>query len=119
MAYRIHEIDGSATRKDSTQMGLRLINTMKSVVTIRKGLNVTKEQKGIFDFVVYQMLSNMIFYFVRSNELTYSKLVNSVDLNELLPLNTNYMHMMRKQSRLMNYSFPLFYVLSWFKHRLG
>ena len=118
LTYRIHEIAGSATRIDNTQMGLRLINSMKSVAAINRNLHLTKEQQGIFDFVIYQMLSNLTYYFVCSKELTYKMLRNMLDFNGLLPTNPRYMHMMRIQSRLMNLSFPLFYMFSWFKHRL-
>lgn len=116
--YRVNVVEGSASRKNHTRMGLRLVNTLKAVGDIRESLQVSDEQKGIFDYVVYQMLSNTLGWFAESKELNYHQLRRSVDFEKLLPLHSRHMHLMKKKAILMNFSFPLFYFLCWLSCRI-
>lgn len=116
LLYRIHEIRGSASRNDYTKLGLRHINTLHAIAEIKAGLNVSREQRGIFDYVVYQILSNTTAYFAKSKELSYRQLQKDMAYDKLLPLDIHYMYMMQRKARLMNFSFPLFYFLSWIKY---
>lgn len=114
--YRIYELDGSASRCSSERLGRSLIVTMRAVAKIKEALDVSAERRGIFDYVVYQLLSNTTACFACSKQLSYRQLRNEVDLKKLLPLDTRQMHLMRRQARLMNFSYPLFYLLSKIKN---
>lgn len=117
--YLIHETAGSASRPlDYTKLGLSHVVTMRSVAEIKKNINVNinKEYRAIFDFVVYQLLANTIAYFVMSKELKYSDLCKMIPINDLLPLDIKNMYIWRNKARLMNFSFSLFYLLSKVKH---
>lgn len=115
--YIINQMDGSASRiRDYTRLGKSHAFTMRVVADIKPSLIGSREQKSIFDYVVYQLLSNTVSDYVRSKELSYLQLKKDVDLQRLLPIDTTNMYQMRKNARLMNLSFPLFYLLSWIKH---
>lgn len=118
--YRIHVLVGTASRNtDHTKLGKSHVLTMRSVVEIKKSLKARREQKAIFDFVVYQLLSNTIAYFVSSKNLTYCQFRNEVNTHQLLPLDTRNMYIMRNKAKIMNISCTLFYFLSWLKYRFG
>lgn len=115
--YRIYEVDGSASRhKDYTRLGQSHINTLHSVAEVKDSLKGSREQKAIFDYVVYQLLANTIACFVSSKELSFREFKKSIDVKRLLPLDTDNMFQMRKNAKLMNASLSLFYFLSWIKH---
>lgn len=116
--YLIHEIAGSASHGvDYTKMAKSHVITMRSVAEVKSSLNGSREQKAIFDYVVYQLLSNTIQEFAASNELTYRQFKKDVEIEKLLPLDTQYMFKMKSNARLMNFSVPLFYFLAWVKMR--
>lgn len=116
--YIINEMEGSASRNtDFTKLGRSHAVSMRTVVTIKESLEGSREQRAIFDYVVYQLLANTISYYVASKELTYRQLCNDVEIKNLLPLDTKYMYQMRNEAKMMNFSLSLFYFLSWFKHR--
>lgn len=116
--YLIHEIAGSASRgMDYTEMAKSHVITMRSVAEVKSSLNGSREQKAIFDYVVYQLLSNTIQEFSASKELTYRQFKKDVVIGKLLPLDTQYMFKMKSNARLMNFSVPLFYFLAWVKKR--
>lgn len=117
--YLIHEIAGSASRGvDYTKLAKSHVITMRSVAEIKRSLKGTREQKAIFDYVVYQLLSNTIQEFAASKELTYGQFKKDVAIEKLLPMDTQYMYNMKSNARLMNISVPLFYFLAWVKkHR--
>lgn len=116
--YRINMIEDSASRIcDYTKLGNRHIATMHAVAEVKKSLDCGREQRAVFDYVVYQLLSNTIGFFVASKDLTYRLFVKGVDLQVLLPLDTKYMYKMKNNARFMNLSIPLFYFFSWFKNR--
>ena len=117
--YRINEVIGSASRVDHTKIGLSLVETLKAVAVIRNNLHVSNEQKGIFDYVVYQMLSNASSWFAESKELSYLKFKELVKLDKLLPLHTRDMCLMKRKAMLMNISFPFFYFLCWINSRFN
>ena len=115
--YIINETDGSASRDtDFTKLGRSHAVTMRSVVAVKESLDGNREQKAIFDYVVYQLLANTISYYVASKELTYRQLWNDVDIKKLFPLDTKYMYQMRNEAKIMNLNLSLFYFLSWIKH---
>ena len=115
--YLINEIDGSpAHSTDYTRLGKSHLISLRSVAGVKASLQGSREQKAIFDYVVYQLLANTIAFFVASKELSFRLFKSEVDLDYLLPLDTKNMFRMRKNAKLMNYSVPLFYALSWFKH---
>ena len=116
--YLIHEIAGSASRGvDYTKLAKSHVITMRSVAEVKRSLRGSREQKAIFDYVVYQLLSNTIQEFAASKELTYEQFKMDVSIEELLPLDTQYMYNMKSNARLMNVSIPLFYFLAWVKKR--
>lgn len=117
--YRINVIEGSASRNDHTKIGLSLVETLKAAASIKSSLKVSDEQKGIFDYVVYQMLSNASGWFAESKELNYRKLRELVDINKLLPLHTSKMYLMKNKAQFMNFSFPLFYFMCWVNSRFN
>lgn len=117
--YLINEIDGSpAHNTDYTRLGKSHIISLHAVGGVKASLRGPREQKAIFDYVVYQLLANTIAYFSASKELSFKLFKSEVDLGNLLPLDTDYMFRMRNNAKLMNFSLPLFYYLSWFKHSL-
>lgn len=113
--YRIHTLEGSASRVDNTKLAIRHIDTVKAVVKARNELSCSEEQKGIFEFYVFQLLSNAMGKFIKSKELEYSDMVKSINIPKILPIRTQFMHMMRKKARLMNLSFRLYYFMNWLK----
>lgn len=116
--YLIHEIAGSASHGvDYTKLAKSHVITMRSVAEVKSSLKGTREQKAIFDYVVYQLLSNTIQEFAASKELTYGQFKKDVAIEKLLPLDTQYMYNMKNNARLMNISVPLFYFLAWVKKR--
>lgn len=116
--YLIHEITGSASRGvDYTKLAKSHVITMRSVAEVKRSLKGTREQKAIFDYVVYQLLSNTIQEFAASKELTYGQFKKDVAIEKLLPMDTQYMYNMKSNARLMNFSVPLFYFLAWVKKR--
>jgi len=116
--YLIHEIAGSASRGvDYTKLAKSHVITMRSVAEVKRSLRGSREQKAIFDYVVYQLLSNTIQEFAASKELTYEQFKMDVSIEELLPLDTQCMYNMKSNARLMNVSIPLFYFLAWVKKR--
>ena len=115
--YLINEIDGSpAHSTDYTRLGKSHIISLHSVAVVKSSLRGTREQKAIFDYVVYQLIANTIAFFVASKELSFKIFKSDLDLGSLLPLDTDCMYRMRKNAKLMNFSIPLFYFLSWLKH---
>lgn len=115
--YIIHMEEGSASRTiDYTKLGKSHIVTMRAVAEVKQSLMGSKEQLSIFDFVVYQLLSNTIGKFVSSKDLSYILFRKEVDCKNLLPLDTQRMCVFKDKSRLMNFSLPLFYFCSWLKH---
>ena len=116
--YLIHEIAGSASHGvDYTRLAKSHVITMRSVTEVKSSLKGTREHKAIFDYVVYQLLSNTIQEFAASKELTYKQFREGVDVRNLLPLDIRYMYHMKGNARLMNFSLPLFYFLAWVKKR--
>lgn len=117
--YLIHEIEGSASHGlDYTKLAKSHVITMRSVAEIKSSLEGTREQKAIFDYVVYQLLSNTIQIFAASKELTYRQFKKDVDCHHLLPVDVRYMSKMKKNARLMNISVAIFYLLACVKRRL-
>jgi glycosyltransferase involved in cell wall biosynthesis len=117
--YLIHEIAGSASHDvDHTKLGKNHIIAMRSVAEVKSSLKGTREQKAIFDYVVYQLLSNTVQEFVASKELTYGQFKEEVPLKKLLPLDIGNMHIMRSNALLFNLNLPLAYLLLWLRHRL-
>lgn len=113
--YRIHTLDGSASRVDNTKLAIRHIDTVNAVVKVRNELSCSEERKGIFEFYVFQLISNAMGKYIKSKELGYSDMVKSIDIPGILPLRTQYMHMMRQKATLMNLSFKLYYFVNWLK----
>lgn len=117
--YLINEIDGSpAHSTDYTRLGKSHLISLRSVAGVKASLQGNREQKAIFDYVVYQLLANTIAAFVSSKELSFRQFMNDVKGVQLLPLDTENMHLMRRNARFMNFSIPLFYFVSWIKHHL-
>lgn len=116
--YLIHEIEGSASRGvDYTKLAKSHVITMHSVASVKNSLKGTREQKAIFDYVVYQLLSNTIQEFAASKELAYRQFKREVSVEKLLPLDTRYMYNMKISACLMNFSISLFYFMAWMKKR--
>lgn len=116
--YRINEAEASASRSnDYTKLAKSHVITMRAVTDVKKSLKADREHRAIFDFVVYQLLSNTIADFVCSKDLTYSDFKREVDTSVMLPVDTVNMTMMRSKAMMMNFSVPLFYFLSWIKNR--
>ena len=116
--YRINEAEASASRSnDYTKLANSHVITMRAVADVKKSLKADREHRAIFDFVVYQLLSNTIADFVCSKDLTYSDFKREVDTSVMLPVDTVNMTMMRNKAMMMNFSVPLFYFLSWIKNR--
>lgn len=114
--YRIHEIMGSASRVSGTEIALRYVNTVKSAVEIRNQLNCSENQKGIFEFYVFQILSSLIGYFAVSQGLGLQMLREMIDLSKILPINTSHMYMMKHKACLLNFSYRLYFFISWLIH---
>jgi len=113
--YRIYILEGSASRVDNTKLAIRHINTVKAVVKYRNELNCSDKQKGIFEFYVFQLVSNTIGKFIKSKDLGYRDFCKSIDLSKILPFNTQYMCMMKKKAMLFNFSYKLYYLINWVK----
>jgi glycosyltransferase involved in cell wall biosynthesis len=118
--YTIDMTGSSASRIDSTRKGLNYAITMKSVIEIKERIqSQSLERRAIFDFVAYQMLSNMTAQFVVSKDLGYHQLCSMVALEKILPFDTKNMQMKCWQAQIINTCFPLFYFLNWIKRQFG
>ena len=112
--YLIHERSDSASRgMDYTKLAKSHVVTLRSVAAVKKTLKGTPEQKAIFDYVVYQLLSNTIQEFAASKVLSYRQFRKDVDVRALMPLDIANTHILKGKARLMNFSLPLFYLLAW------
>ena len=118
--YRINEGDESASRNpDYTKLAKSHVITMRAVAEVKNSLRGTREQKAIFDYVVYQLLANTIADFVASEDLKYKDFKEQINIRGLLPLDVNNMYIMKGKARLMNFSVLLFYLLSWTKRNIA
>ncbi len=113
--YRINEIIGSASRVDNSKIAIRYVDAVNASVKIRNGLGCSDEQKGIFEFYVFQILSNTIGYFAMSKTLGFHQLCRMIDIPDILPIKTKYMCMMRYKAYLLNMSYKAYYFISWLK----
>lgn len=113
--YRIYALTGSASRVDNTTLAVRHADTIKAVGKARKELKCSDVQKGIFEFYVFQLLSNTMGKYIKSNELQYCDFKKNIDVDKILPLNTKYMCMMKDKARFMNLSYKLYYFVNWLK----
>ena len=119
LLYRIIEEKGSASRcYDSTELGLRHVVTIRAVEDVKMSLRGSRKQNAVFDSICYQLLSNTVAFFVKSNDLSFKQFNKVIRRNNLLPLDVHNMYLYRNKAILMNYSFPLFYFLSWLKHNI-
>ena len=115
--YRIYEVEGSASRTlDYTQLAQNHLITMQAVAEVKKSLKADREQRAVFDYVVYQLLSNTIARFIKAPDLSYKQLKKEVKLQDLLPLDTQNMYLMRRKAQILNFSLSLFYFLSWIRN---
>lgn len=118
LLYRINEIPDSATRTDYEKKGRNIAETLNKAIEIRNKLVCSSLQKGVMDYVVYRILSILTACSVRSKEFSYKQLRKTVDLSLLLPFDTRYMCIMRNKALLINYSYPLFYLLSYLDNKV-
>lgn len=113
--YQINVLVDSATRNKDPSKGARLFNSIKAAVDIKTKMMVDNERKGIFDYAIYQLISNTVSFYAGSKELSFASFYKGIDFPNILPLNTRYMCMMRNKAKIMNCSITLFYFLSWLK----
>lgn len=116
--YRIHQISGSASRLNTDILAKHYNTTFQTVVKIKKELNESDERKAIFDYMAYKVLSDIAYFYASSKRLTYRQLIADINPNLLLPLDVRHSYMKLTKMRLMNFSYKLFYVFSWFIHRV-
>ena len=116
--YRIYVFDGSASRVDETSLALRHVDTVNAIVNIRENLICTEEQKGLIEFLTYQIISNAVGHFVLSDKLTLQTAEKEMRIKDVLPLTTKFMCLMRGKAKIMNFSFKIFYFLNYLKSRL-
>lgn len=116
--YRINQLRESASRVDHTLLGLRHVNSVKSISRLRDYLDCNEDQKGIIEQVTYQLLSNTVAHFVQSDKLKYRQLCELISIDEILPINTQRMNGFKAKARIMNHSFLFFYFLSWILHTI-
>lgn len=115
LLYKINMLEDSASRTDETKLAHRHAETVNAMAEIRNRISCTEEQKGILEYILYQLLSNTIGHFVRSKELRYRNFCKEVHLGQIFPIVTQHMCKMRKKAKMMNFSVRLFYILSWLK----
>lgn len=116
--YRINEIQGSASRTNHDSVGRNFVNTLNRIIEIRKNGRYNPEQKGVIEYVAYRILSMLTVHYVKSKTLSYMQLRKSVDFDLLLPFDTKYMYRMRWKAKLINTSYLLFYLLSYFDKKI-
>lgn len=116
--YRINVLKGSTSRVDETALALRHVDTINAINNIRNRINCNDDQKGIIEFLTYQLISNAIGHFILSENLTYKIAKKMIKSQTILPLNTRHMCMMKGKARIMNLSFMLFYFLNYLKCKL-
>ena len=114
--YLINVISDSATRNNDSSKGKKLINSIKTARYIKDTIEAKDEQKGVFEYALYQLISNTIAFYSQSRGLSYRSFIKSIDMSKVLPLDVSHMYMMRRKAQILNFSFPLFYFLSWIKN---
>lgn len=118
LLYRINEISVSATRTNNVRKCNNIADTLNKAIEIRNNLTGTPAQKGVMEYVVYRILSSLTACSVRSREYSYKQLRKAVDFSLLLPFDTRYMYIMRNKAKLINSSYLLFYLLSYFDNKV-
>lgn len=113
LLYRINEIVGSASRIDYGKKGLNFLLSINYMMDLRDSLKCNPQQKGIVEYTIYRILSNMTSCFVRSKVLSYRQMRQEVDFKRLLPFDTRNMFYMRQKAQLINISYALYYFLSY------
>lgn len=117
--YRIFEIEGSASRTiNHTMLGKNHIRTMLAAADAKDHIKTGREEKTIFDCVIYMLVSNTIAHYTISKDLTYKQFRKDIPLNRVLPLDIKNMYIMQDKARLLSYAPTLFYFLSWIKHKI-
>ena len=116
--YRIFMLEGSASRVDNTKLAIRHIDTVNAVVREREKLKCSNEQKGVFEFYVFQLLSNAMGKYIKSKDVGYREMCRSIEIRKILPLHTKYMKMMKSKAILLNFSYRLYYIVNWLKIRI-
>ena len=111
--YGIYLVPHSASRCSFTKRACDLCETVNYAQSLRHRLTIPEKKAGLLEYVIYQMLSNTVYCFVKSKNLHLKDLKDRIDLNIVLPINVSYIYIAKKKARLMNYSFDLFYFLSW------
>lgn len=118
LLYRINEIQGSAARADYEKKGWNFAETLNKAIEIRNNIVCSPLQKGVMEYVVYRILSSLTVCYVKSNKLSYKQLQKIVDLSLLLPFDTRYIYIRKNKARLINFSYPLFYLLSFLSNKV-
>jgi len=116
LLYRINEVSGSASRTNYDKVGLNFSKTLNRAIEIRNNIDCDLEQRGIMEYVVYRLLSHLTTCYIRSKNLSYRQLRKDINFKELLPFNTKLMYRMRRQAKLINISYCLFYLLSYIRN---
>lgn len=109
------KVQGSASRINETQLALRHIDTVNTIANIRKRIICSAEERGLIEYITYQLISNTISHFIKSNTLNYRNFKKELDFSVILPLDSSHMHMMKTKAILLNFSPAFFYLLSWIK----
>lgn len=115
--YRIHEITGSASRVSNDCLAVRYIDAINAIINIRDNLKCSLEQKGIFEFYVFQLISNLINFYASSKNLGFLQLSKIIDFPSILPIDTRYMCIMKKKALLLNFSYRMYYFISYLIHK--
>lgn len=116
--YRIYALSGSASRVDNSLLAIRHIDTVRAVEAVRKNLVCSNEQKGVFEFYTFQLVSNAMGKFIKSSNMGFRDMCKSIDFSNILPFDTRYMALMSRKAILMNFSYKLYYFVNWLKIKL-
>lgn len=115
--YRIHLVKNSASRSSFETKAIDLCQTVNYAHSLRHNL-LAENNEGLLEFITYQMLSNAVYCFTASPNLHYSDLKKRVNINDVLPINVKNVYIGKRKAMLMNFSFTLFYFLSWCQSHL-
>lgn len=111
--YCVYLVPNSASRNSLSKRAFDLCETVNYAQSLRHRLVLTEREAGLIEYLIYQMLSNTVYCFIKSKQFHLRDLKGRINLKEILPINVSNMHLAKNKARLMNHSFDVFYFLSW------
>jgi len=111
--YKVRHRIGSACRQDGSLMAKNLLLSVSSAQAVRQSLRETcTDGREIFEYVMYQLISNLVHSTVNSKDFGYHNIVGVCSDGSVLPLQMAGASICKGKMMIMNTSFRLYYTLA-------